>query len=111
MNRAIKSLFFTVFVAGVSSTPLLAHVSVNPRVTEAGLKHSLFYVRAPVEKEIPVVELGVEVSEEWRKNGGDINSFQDIPGLKLHVEFDEDGKVERVWWTGEGAVMETFHMV
>ena len=53
----------------------------------------------------------MEVSEEWRQNGGDLNSFQDIPGMDLHVEFDDEGKVERVWWTGEGAINETFQMV
>jgi uncharacterized protein YcnI len=90
--------------------PLFGHVSVNPRTTEAGIHHKIFYIRAPVEKEIPVVEIGVEVSEEWRQNGGDLNSFQDIPGMDLHVDFDDDGKVERVWWTGEGAVVETFQM-
>ena len=29
----------------------------------------------------------------------------------LHVEFDDEGKVERVWWTSEGAITETFQMV
>ena len=64
-----------------------------------------------MEKSIPVVELGMEVSQEWRDNGGDVNSFQDIPGMDLHVEFDDAGKVERVWWTGEGAIVETFQMI
>ena len=31
--------------------------------------------------------------------------------MDLHVEFDDEGKVERVWWTGEGAINETFQMV
>jgi hypothetical protein len=64
-----------------------------------------------VEKEIPVVELGFEVSQEWRDNGGDVNSFQDIPGYELHVDFDENGKVERFYWTGTRAVVETFQMI
>jgi len=93
------------------TTQLFGHVSVNPRTAEAGVHHQLFFIRAPVEKEIPVVELGVEVDEEWRRNGGDLNSFQDIPGWDIHVEFDEEGKVERVFWTGEGAVNETFQMI
>ncbi len=106
-----SSLIVMVILVAALATPVFGHVSVNPRTSEAGIHHKIFYVRAPVEKEIPVVELGIEVSQEWRDNGGDLNSFQDILGMKLHVEFDDDGKVERVWWTGEGAVVETFQMV
>ena len=76
------------FLIVALATPLFGHISVNPRTSEAGIHHKLFYVRAPVEREIPVVELGIEVSEEWRRNGGDLNSFQDVPGMDLHVEFD-----------------------
>lgn len=99
-----------ILVAALAA-PLFGHVSVNPRTSEAGIHHKLFYVRAPVEKEIPVVEFGIEVSQEWRDNGGDLNSFQDIPGMDIHVDFDDEDLVERVWWTGEGAVVETFQMV
>jgi len=106
-----SSLMVTSILVAAFAAPLLGHVSVNPRSSEAGIHHKLFFVRAPVEKEIPVVEFGIEVSEEWRQNGGDLNSFQDIPGMDLHVDFDDEGKVERVWWTGEGAVVETFQMV
>ncbi len=105
------TLLLALIVVGASAVPLFGHVSVNPRTTEAGIHHKVFFLRAPVEKSIPVVELGLEVSQEWRDNGGDINSFQDIPGMDLHVEFDDTGKVERVWWTGEGAIVETFQMI
>ncbi len=107
----LSSIIVMCVLVAVLAVPLFGHVSVNPRTTEAGIHHKLFYLRAPVEKEIPVVEFGIEVSEEWRQNGGDLNSFQDIPGMDLHVDFDDEGKVERVWWTGEGAVVETFQMV
>ncbi len=106
-----SSLLVTSILVAAFAAPLFGHISVNPRTSEAGIHHKLFYVRAPVEKEIPVVEFGIEVSQEWRDNGGDLNSFQDIPGMDLHVEFDDEGLVERVWWTGEGAVVETFQMV
>ena len=107
----LSSIIVMCVLVAVLAVPLFGHVSVNPRTTEAGIHHKLFYLRAPVEKEIPVVEFGIEVSQEWRDNGGDLNSFQDIPGMDLHVDFDDEGKVERVWWTGEGAVVETFQMV
>ena len=58
-----------------------------------------------------MIELGYEVSEEWRNNGGDVNSFQDIPGWTLNVEFDDDGKVERFFWTDGEAPRETFQMI
>jgi len=106
-----SALLVTSILVAAFAAPLFGHISVNPRTSEAGIHHKLFYVRAPVEKEIPVVEFGIEVSQEWRDKGGDLNSFQDIPGMDLHVEFDDEGLVERVWWTGEGAVVETFQMV
>ncbi len=110
-RQEMGSLIVASIIFGALAVPLFGHVSVNPRTSEAGIEHKLFYLRAPVEKEIPVVELGVEVSQEWRDNGGDLNSFQDVAGMDLHVDFDDDGKVERVYWTGSRAVVETFQMV
>ncbi len=107
----LASLLLTFILLAAFSVPLLAHASVNPRTAPAGVHHMLFYVRAPVEQAIPVIELGFEVSEEWRKNGGDVNSFQDIPGWTLHVEFDDEGKVERFFWTDGEAPRETFQMI
>jgi len=107
----LVSLLLTFILLAAFSVPLLGHASVNPRTAPAGVHHMLFYVRAPVEQAIPVIELGFEVSEEWRKNGGDVNSFQDIPGWTLNVEFDNDGKVERFFWTDGEAPRETFQMI
>lgn len=90
---------------------VFAHVTVNPRKAETGSLHQMFYLRAPVEKEIPVVELGLEVDEQWRKNGGDLNSFELVGGWTLHVEKDEAGKVKRVFWDGGQAPAETFQLV
>ncbi len=110
-KHKLGSLILASIILVACAVPLFGHTSVNPRTAQAGIHHKIFYVRAPVEKEIPVVELGFEVDEEWRRNGGDVNSFQDIPGLELHVDFDDDGKVERFYWTGSRAVMETFQMI
>ncbi len=111
IRHKLGSLILASIILVACAGPLFGHASVNPRTTEAGVHHKIFYVRAPVEKEIPVVELGFEVSQEWRDNGGDVNSFQDIPGYELHVDFDDDGKVERFYWTGTRAVVETFQMI
>ena len=110
-KHTFGSLIVATIILVAFAVPLLGHASVNPRTARAGIHHKIFYVRAPVEKEIPVVELGFEVSQEWRDNGGDVNSFQDIPGYELHVDFDDDGKVERFYWSGTQAVKETFQMV
>ena len=107
----LASLLVTFILLAAFSVPLLAHASVNPRTAPAGVHHMLFYVRAPVEQAIPVIELGFEVSQEWRDNGGDVNSFQDMPGWTLHVEFDDEGKVERFFWTDGEAPRETFQMI
>ena len=107
----IKSSLVALIVLAAFSLPLMAHISVNPRTTsDVGVHHKLFFIRAPVEKAIPVVELGFEVSEEWRNNGGDVNSFQHVPGWDLNVEFDDEGKVTKAFWTGGEAPRETFLM-
>jgi hypothetical protein len=54
----MTSVLFILMILAVS-VPLMAHISVNPRTTsEVGIHHKLFYIRAPVEKAIPVIELG-----------------------------------------------------
>ena len=100
----------SIMIVGMFSVPLLAHVSVNPRTAPAGSQHMVFFIRAPVEFANPVIELGLEVGEEWRNNGGDINSFQHVPGWDLKVEFDDEGRVEKAFWTGGEAPRETFMM-
>lgn len=94
----ILVLSFALFVG--LSAPLHAHISINPRSAEAGGKHQMFFIRAPVDTESPVVELGFEVDNEWLSNGGEINSFQDTPGWKRTVERGANGKIKRVFWTG-----------
>lgn len=109
-RRKFTLLLVAIMMVGIFSVPLLAHVSVNPRTAPAGVHHMVFFIRAPVEFASPVIELGIEVSEEWRNNGGDINSFQHVPGWDLHVEFDDEGRVHKAFWTGGEAPRETFMM-
>jgi len=108
-------LFFILLAAAICTvfpTSLLAHVALFPQTTQAGARHESFYIRAPVEKDIPVVELGFEVDEEWIKNGGEI-TFEDIPDWKLHLELDAEEHVKKVYWTAteEGALPRTFQMI
>ena len=93
-------------------TPLLGHVAVFPQTAQVGTRHASFFIRAPVEKDIPVVELGFEVDERWFANGGDL-TFEDVPDWKLHVELDEEERIKKVYWTAleEGAPPMTFQMI
>jgi len=99
-------------IGTVFPTSLFAHVALFPQTTQAGARHESFYIRAPVEKDIPVVELGFEVDEEWIKNGGEL-TFEDIPDWRLHVELDAKENVKKVYWTAteEGALPRTFQMI
>ncbi|MEE8349260.1 MAG: DUF1775 domain-containing protein [Acidobacteriota bacterium] len=111
--RKISLLIFLVMViCFVFPATALAHVALFPQTVEAGTRHASFYIRAPVEKDLPVVELGFEIDEQWIENGGDI-TFQDVPDWKLHVELDEQERVKKVHWTAleEGALPLTFQMI
>ena len=59
MQKPKFSPLIMVVVLMVAVTgPLFGHVSFNPSTAQAGVQHMLFYIRAPVEKDIPMVELG-----------------------------------------------------
>ncbi len=108
-------LFFILVAAAICTVfppSLMAHVALFPQTTQAGARHESFFIRAPVEKDIPVVELGFEVDEEWLENGGEL-TFEDIPDWTLHVELDAEERVKKVYWTAteEGALPRTFQMI
>ena len=95
------NLLFILLGAAISTffpISLMAHVALFPQTTQAGARHESFFIRAPVEKDIPVVELGFEVDEEWIENGGEI-TFEDIPDWRLHVELDAEERLKKVYWT------------
>ena len=109
------NLLFILLGAAISTffpISLMAHVALFPQTIQAGARHESFFIRAPVEKDIPVVELGFEVDEEWIENGGEI-TFEDIPDWRLHVELDADERLKKVYWTAteEGALPRTFQMI
>ena len=105
-------IFWAAAICALFSTSLFAHVAIFPQTTAAGARHQSFFIRAPVEKDIPVVEMGFEVDERWLENRGSFD-FQDIAGWDMHVEFNENERVNKVWWTteGEGALPGTFQMI
>ena len=108
-------LFHILLAAAICTflpTSLIAHVALFPQTTQAGARHESFFIRAPVEKDIPVVELGFEVDEAWIENGGEL-TFEDIPDWTMHVELDTEERVKKVFWTAteEGALPRTFQMI
>ena len=112
VNHLVRLGLGLAILCALFPTPLLAHVAIFPQTVEAGARHASFYIRAPVEKDIPVVELGFEIDEQWIENGGDL-TFQDVPDWKLHVELDEQERLKKVYWTAleEGALPLTFQMI
>lgn len=115
LRKTFSTLLITCIWGMLLDRGLWAHVAIFPRTFQAGALHDAFYVRAPVEKDIPVVELGIEVEDAWRSNGGDVADFQEIPGWSQHVELDDKGKIKKAYWQvlagNKGTVPTTFQMI
>ena len=81
----------------------LAHVSLNPRQGISGTHHVAFTVRAPVEKDIPTVELKIVIPPEWKDAGGQVDRVELDPLWDVSVEKDEDDWIKSVTWSGAEA--------
>ena len=81
----------------------LAHVSLNPRQGISGTHHVSFTVRAPVEKDIPTVELKIVIPPEWKDAGGQVDRVELDPLWDVSVEKDEDNWIKSVTWSGAEA--------
>ncbi len=53
-------------VGALFAAELFAHVGLAPRRGISGTHHVAFAVRAPVEKDIPTVELKILIPPEWK---------------------------------------------
>jgi len=80
-----------------------AHVSLNPRQGISGTHHVAFSVRAPVEKDIPTVELKIVIPPEWKDAGGQVDRVELDPLWDVSVERDEDNWIKSVTWSGAEA--------
>jgi len=80
-----------------------AHVSVNPRRAISGTHHVAFTVRAPVEKDIPTVELKILIPPEWKDAGGKVDRVELDPLWDVSIERDEDDWIKSVTWSGAEA--------
>ena len=81
----------------------LAHVSLSPRQGISGTHHVSFTVRAPVEKDIPTVELKIVIPPEWKDAGGQVDRVELDPLWDVSVEKDEDDWIKSVTWSGAEA--------
>ncbi len=81
----------------------LAHVSLSPRQGISGTHHVSFTVRAPVEKDIPTVELKIVIPPEWKDAGGQVDKVELDPLWDVSVERDEDNWIKSVTWSGAEA--------
>ena len=80
-----------------------AHVGMFPRQGKAGERHQFFTVRAPVEKEIPNVELKIEIPPDWKAAGGKVDRVLLDPLWKVNVEKDQDDWIKSITWSGAEA--------
>ena len=81
----------------------IAHVSLNPRQGISGTHHVAFTVRAPVEKDIPTVELKIVIPPGWKDAGGQVDKVELDPLWDVSVERDEDNWIKSVTWSGAEA--------
>ncbi len=97
--------FFTCLLAvgAFFAAEALAHVSLNPRQGISGTHHVSFTVRAPVEKDIPTVELKIVIPPEWKDAGGQVDRVELDPLWDVSVEKDEDNWIKSVTWSGAEA--------
>ncbi len=85
------------------SVQAFAHVAVFPRQSQTGAHHVAFSVRAPVEKDVPVVSLKVEIPSEWKAAGGQVDRVEYNPDWQVRIERDSDNWIETITWHGNEA--------
>lgn len=95
-------------VGGFFAAQSFAHVGLQPRRAVSGTHHVGFTVRAPVEKEIPTVELKIVIPPEWKEAGGQVDRVELDPLWDVSVERDEDDWIKSVTWSGAEAPDFTF---
>ena len=95
-------------VGGFFASQAFAHVALLPRRGITGARHVAFAVRAPVEKEIPTVELKIIIPPEWKEAGGELSVVELDPLWDVTFEKDEDGWKKSVTWSGAEAPRGTF---
>ena len=90
-------------VGGFFVAQAFAHVGLQPRRAVSGARHVSFSVRAPVEKDIPTVELKIVIPPEWKEAGGQVDRIELDPLWDVAIERDQDNWIQSVTWSGAEA--------
>ena len=90
-------------VGALFAAQAFAHVSFTPSRGISGAPHVALTLRAPVEKEIPNVELKIVIPPEWKDAGGQVDRVELDPLWDVSVERDEDNWIKSVTWSGAEA--------
>jgi uncharacterized protein YcnI len=90
-------------VGGLFAAQAVAHVGLQPRRGISGAQYVAFAVRAPVEKDIPTVELKIIIPPEWKEAGGQVDKVELDPLWDVSVERDEDNWIQSITWSGAEA--------
>ena len=101
----MRSRLFTCVLAvgAFFAAEAFAHVGFQPRRGISGTHHVAFAVRAPVEKDIPMVELKIIIPPEWKEAGGQVDRVELDPLWDVTIERDEDDWIKSVTWSGAEA--------
>jgi len=101
MRLRLSPLSF--LVGGLFAVSAFGHVGIFPGEAPSGASNTVFTIRATVEKEVPMVELKVEVPPEWKAAGGRVDRIERDPLWKVDVDRDEDGWIRSIAWSGAEA--------
>ena len=96
-------ILYCLLAGSLLTTQGLAHGVITPFTGTSGARHQFFSVLAPSEKEIPCIEMKVEIPPEWKEAGGQIDRVQRDPLWDITVERDEDDWIKSVTWSGAEA--------
>jgi hypothetical protein len=99
----IRVLLFFLLAGSLFTIQGLSHAVLSPFTGTSGAHHQFFSVVAPSEKDVPFIELKVEVPPEWKEAGGQIDRVQRDPLWDITVERDEDDWIKSVTWSGAEA--------
>lgn len=99
----VRVLLGFLWVGGLFFAQGLAHGVITPFTGTSGARHQFFSVLAPTEKDIPCIEMKVEIPPEWKEAGGQIDRVQRDPLWDITIERDEDDWIKSVTWSGAEA--------
>ncbi|MDA2933195.1 DUF1775 domain-containing protein [Acidobacteria bacterium AH-259-D05] len=99
----VRFAVYFLLVGSLFTAQALAHGVITPFRGTSGARHQFFSVLAPTEKDIPCVEMKLEIPAEWKDAGGQIDRVQRDPLWDITIERDEDDWIESVTWSGSEA--------